>query len=161
MAPFNLIVPYLYIGGKDAMNQDIKFDTIINCTPNLPFPSYCKNCIRIPVKNNTKDCGKFFDIITKTNVLEQIHSNIQNKKTVLIHCVGGMHRSCTLAACYFMKYSNMNVNQSMAFVKSKRRVAFNPVYHLICVIQSYYNYLHPNPNPNPKPNPKPKEIKNK
>lgn len=39
---YSLIVPYLYIGGKDAMNQDIKFDTIINCTPNVPFPSYCK-----------------------------------------------------------------------------------------------------------------------
>jgi hypothetical protein len=92
---YSLIVPYLYIGGKDAMNQDIKFDTIINCTPNLPFPSYCKNCIRVPVNNNTNNCGKFFDIITKTNVLEQIHSNIQNKKQFLFivweECTGLAH----------------------------------------------------------------------
>jgi hypothetical protein len=146
MAPYyNLITPYLYIGGKDAMNQDIKFDTIINCTRSLSFPSYCKNCIRVPVKNKTKDCVNFFDIITKTNILEQIHSSIQNKKTVLIHCMGGMHRSCSLAACYFMKYNNMNIKDSMAFVKEKRSVAFKPVYNLFCVIQSYYNYLHPKP----------------
>ena len=143
MAPiYNLIIPYLYIGGKDAMYQDIKFDTIINCTPNFPSPSYCNNCIRVPVNNSTKDCRKFFDIITKTDVLEQIHNSIQNKKTVLIHCMEGMHRSCSLAACYFMKYHNMNVKDSIYRVKSKRPVAFNPVYQVFCVIQLYYNYLH-------------------
>ena len=140
---YNLIIPYLYIGGKDAMYQDIKFDTIINCTPNVPFPNYCKNCIRIPVNNSKKDCNKFFDIITKTDVLQQIHDSIQNKKTVLIHCMEGMHRSCSLAACYFMKYHNMNVKDSIYRVKSKRPVAFNAVYKVFCVIQFYYNYLHP------------------
>ena len=73
--------------------------------------------------------------------MEQIHNSIQNKKTVLVHCQMGMHRSCSLAACYFMKYYNMNIKDSMAFVKSKRHVAFNPVYKLFCVIQLYYNYL--------------------
>ena len=147
MAPiYSLIIPYLYIGGKNAVNHDIKFDTIINCTPNVPFPSYCKNCIRVPVNNSKKDCNKFFNIITKTDVLQQIHNSIQNKKTVLIHCMEGMHRSCSLAACYFMKYNNMNVKESMAFVKSKRHIAFNPVYNLICVVEMYYNYLHPKPN---------------
>jgi hypothetical protein len=142
---YNLIIPYLYIGGKKGVNHDIKFDTIINCTPNFPSPSYCNNCIRVPVNNSTKDCRKFFDIITKTDVLEQIHNSIQNKKTVLIHCMEGMHRSCSLAACYFMKYHNMNVIDSMVFVKSKRPVAFNAVYKVFCVIQLYYNYLHPTP----------------
>jgi hypothetical protein len=151
MAPFyNLIIPYLYIGGQKAINHDIKFDTIINCTPNVPSPNYCKNCIRVPVNNSKKDCQKFFNIIIKTDVLEQIHNSIQNKKTVLINCMEGMHRSCSLAACYFMKYNNMDIKESMVFVKSKRNVAFKPVYNVFCVIQMYYNYLHP----------KPKEINN-
>ena len=58
-----------------------------------------------------------------------------------------MHRSCSLAACYFMKYYNMNVKDSMVFVKSKRPVAFNPVYKVFCVIEMYYNYLHPTLKP--------------
>jgi enamine deaminase RidA (YjgF/YER057c/UK114 family) len=115
----------LYVGGKTGMHQDIKFDLIVNCTPNLPCPNYCKNCIRIPVNNSKKDCNKFFNIITKTDVLEQIHTTIQNKKTVLVHCMEGMHRSCSLTACYLMKYKNMNVKDAMAFVKNKRSVAFN------------------------------------
>jgi hypothetical protein len=150
MPPYSLIIPYLYIGGKNAMNKDIKFDTIINCTPNVPFPNYCKNCIRISVNNSKKDCNKFFDIIIKTDVLQQIHNSIENKKTVLIHCMEGMHRSCSLAACYFMKYHNMNIKESMTFVKSKRHVAFNPVYQVFCVIEMYYNYLHPKQKPNLK-----------
>ena len=146
MAPvYNLIVPYLYIGGQKALNSDIKFDTIINCTPNVPFPNYCKNCIRIPVNNSKKDCNNLFNIIITTDVLNQIHNSIKNKKTVLINCMEGMHRSCSLAVCYFMKYHNMNVKDSMVFVKSKRPVAFNPVYKVFCVIQLYYNYLHPTP----------------
>lgn len=143
--PYNKIIDYLYVGGKKAVYQDIKFDTIINCTTNVPCPSYCKNCIRVPVSNSKKDCNKFFNIITKTDVLQQIHNSIKNKKTVLIHCQEGMHRSCTLTACYFMKYNNMNIKQAMTFVKSKRHVAFNPQYNLYCVIESYYNYLHPKP----------------
>jgi hypothetical protein len=139
--PYNLIIPYLYIGGKNAIYLDIKFDTIINCTPDVPCANYCKNCIRVPVRQSTKDCITFFNIITKTDVLEQIHTSIQNKKTVLIHCQMGMHRSCSLAACYFMKYHKMNIKESMAFVKRKRLIAFNPVYKLFCVIQMYYNYL--------------------
>jgi hypothetical protein len=142
---YNLIIPYLYIGGKNAMTSDIRFSTIINCTPNVPCPNYCKNCIRIPVGNSKKDCNKFFNIITKTDVLHQIHTSIQKKIPVLIHCMEGMHRSCTLAACYFMKYNNMNIKDAMAFVKSKRSVAFNRVYNLFCVIQMYYNYLHSKP----------------
>ncbi len=146
MAPiYNLIIPYLYIGGKNAMNEDIKFDTIINCTPDVTCPSYCKNCIRIPVRNKTKDCDNFFDIITKTDVLQQIHTSIQNKKTVLINCQHGMHRSCSLAACYFMKYHNMNIKESMAFIKEKRYVAFRPVYKVFDVVKMYYDYLHQTP----------------
>ena len=144
MAPvYNLIIPYLYIGGQKAINHDIKFDTIINCTPNIPCPNYCKNSIRVPVNNRKKDCQKFFDIITKTDVLQQIHDSIQNKKTVLIHCQEGMHRSCSLAVCYFMKYYNMNIKDSMVYVKRKRNVAFKPVYNVFYVINLYYNYLHP------------------
>jgi hypothetical protein len=146
MAPFyNIIIPYLYIGGKNAVNHDIKFDTIINCTPDVPCASYCNNFIRIPVINSSNNCKKFFNIITQTNVLEEIHTSIQNKKTVLIHCIEGMHRSCSLAACYFMKYNNMNIKDSMAFIKEKRNVAFNPKYNVFCVIEMYYNYLHPSP----------------
>lgn len=144
-AVYNVIIPHLYIGGKDAMNHDIKFDIIINCTTNAPCPNYCKNCIIIPVSNSTKDCNKFFNIIIKTDVLQQIHNSILNKKNVLINCMEGMHRSCTLAACYFMKYHKMNIKDAMAFIKSKRSVAFNRVYNLFCVIQMYYNYLHPPP----------------
>jgi hypothetical protein len=143
--PYNLIIPYLYIGKKDGLYKDIKFDTVINCTPNVPCANYCKNFIKIPVSNSTKDCNKFFNIIIKTDVLQQIHNSIQNKKTVLIHCMEGMHRSCTIAACYFMKYHNMNIKDSMVFIKSKRPVAFNRVYNLFCVIQMYYNHLHPTP----------------
>ena len=152
MAPYSLIIPGLYIGGKNAMYQDIKFDTIINCTTNVQCPDYCKNCIIIPVNNSKKDCNKFFNIITKTtNVLEKIHTSIKEGKKVLVHCMEGMHRSCSLVACYFMKYYNMNIKQSMAFVKSKRRIAFSPVYNVFCVIEMYYNYLHPTPKQIDKP----------
>jgi hypothetical protein len=143
--PYSKIIDYLYVGGRNAYYQDIKFDTIINCTPNVECPSYCKKCIRVSVNNSKKDCNKFFNIITQTDVLQQVRNSIKNKKTVLINCMEGMHRSCTLAACYFMKYNNMSIKEAMAFVKSKRHVAFNPKYNLFCVIESYYNYLHPKP----------------
>jgi hypothetical protein len=161
--PYSNIIPGLYVGGKTGMYQDIKFGTIINCTPNVPFANYCKNSIRIPVNNSKKDCNKFFNIIIKTDVLQQIHTSIQNKTLVLIHCMEGMHRSCTLAVCYLMKYKNMSIKEAMAFVKSKRSVAFNRVYNLFCVIEMYSNFLHPAPKqpnnvPNNVPNKQPNNI---
>jgi len=158
--PYSSILEYLYVGGKNGMYQDIKFGTIINCTPNLPCPNYCKHCIRIPVNNSTKDCNKFFNIITQTDVLQQVHSSIQNKHPVLIHCMEGMHRSCTLAVCYLMKYKNMSIKEAMVFVKSKRSVAFNRVYNLYCVIEKYYNFLHPAPKQIDKIAIKEKDVNN-
>ena len=140
---FDLITDTLYIGDENAVkNNASNFDLIINTSNSVKCPS-APECMFFPIANSEGDVLKYFNLIKTTGVIEKIRSFIQNKKKVLINCTQGMHRSCTMAACYYMKYNNMNVDQVMKFLKSKRKVAFNPVYRLRGVLDLYFKSLRP------------------
>lgn len=140
---FDLITDFIYIGDENAVkNSASNFDLVVNTSNAVKCPT-APECIFFPVNNSEKDVQKYFNLIQSTEIIEKIRSFVLNKKKVLINCTQGMHRSCTMAACYYMKYNNMNVDQAMKFIKSKRRIAFNPVYRLRGVLDLYFKYLHP------------------
>ena len=53
-------------------------------------------------------------------VLDWMHSLLINKNDIVIHCVGGLGRSGTIAACYFIKYYNLSPEQSIELVRRFR-----------------------------------------
>jgi protein-tyrosine phosphatase len=53
-----------------------------------------------------------------------IFSNIENKRSVLVHCSMGIQRSCTVVACYLIKYYKMTPGEAIKCIKSKRPIAF-------------------------------------
>jgi protein-tyrosine phosphatase len=124
---YHEIINYLYNGNSNSLKcEDIQFTTIVNCTKDIPFPSYCKpeNCIRIPINDNPDECQQLLYILNENNVLEKINNSIINKEPVLVHCSAGMQRSCAVVACYLMKYYNLDPNTAILHIQSRRPIAF-------------------------------------
>jgi Dual specificity phosphatase, catalytic domain len=122
---FSEIIPGLYVGNEHSgRNSGNQFDLVVNCTPEVPFHRECKKTIRIPVGDDPIEVTNMYKYIADTRVLEQMHQNIQNYQSVLVHCHQGISRSCTIVACYLIKYQNMSPAQAIHFIKMKRNIAF-------------------------------------
>ena len=57
---------------------------------------------------------------------------------VLVHCYAGMQRSCAVVACYLIRYHNMNPQEAINFIKSKRSIAFAGRVNFIKTIEEFY-----------------------
>ena len=45
---------------------------------------------------------------------------------MLVHCAAGMQRSAAVVAMYLIATQNATADQAMAFIRSKREIAFVP-----------------------------------
>ena len=154
--PYDEILPNLYLGSVKAfeikyeidkqtnkyesISHNISFDTIVNLIKPTTMSDNtipkCKTFIRIPINDNSDDNDKLLTEIQDTRVLEIIHSSLMKKENVLVHCFAGMSRSCTLVACYLIKYCNMGINESIEYIKSKRPIAFFGGVHFMKTLQN-------------------------
>lgn len=142
--PYDGIVANIFIGGEYAAKTfGHQFELLVNCAASLSCPPNHKNCIHLPVHQNEKFAKFYFDMIHETGVLDRIHAHVLRNEPVLIYCIQGMHRSCTLVACYLMKYHNLNVEQVIKFIKTNRPIAFNPVYNLLETMHLFFRHIHP------------------
>ena len=121
----NLIINNLYLGNKKAIySNEILYSLVVNVTSDVPFDNICKNNIRISIQDDPLEYNKLYNLIEENKILEQIHKHLINIENVLIHCHMGMQRSCAVVACYLIKYHNLEINEAIEFIKSKRSIAF-------------------------------------
>ena|SRR3990167_2777009 len=52
-----------------------------------------------------------------------IHSHRKNKQNVVVNCAQGKSRSSTVVIAYIMVVNNMNFQEALAYVRSKRSIA--------------------------------------
>jgi protein-tyrosine phosphatase len=123
--PYNIIIPHLYIGNIDSLENSRLFNLIVNCTTHIPETG-TNPTIRIPIYDDTTENKKLLIHVKNTGVLEKIHLSIIKKQNVLVHCHAGMQRSCAVVGMYLMKYYNMNLENVIKFIRSKRSIAFYP-----------------------------------
>lgn len=143
---YNEVIPYLYIGNKYSTTDVYLFDLIINCTPDLPFPPeaiqkiYKQEYIRIPIKDDSFEAERLYNILEKQNILDTITKYISQNKNVLIHCNMGQQRSCAVCACYLLKYINVDISISDVIenIKKKRPMAFFGGINFIDTISRYF-----------------------
>ncbi|HMV41931.1 MAG TPA: isochorismatase family protein [Leptospiraceae bacterium] len=60
------------------------------------------------------------DFITLDKNLKWMHEILSKKQNVLIHCVGGLGRSGTVAACYLIRYYGLSAKDAIAHVRKYR-----------------------------------------
>ncbi len=70
------------------------------------------------------------DIITEFyRLVPIIHTELSNNRGVLVFCMYGRSRSCSLVAAYLIKHWNMTTEDALQFIKDKRsQISPNPNY---------------------------------
>lgn len=128
------IVPGVFVGDAiSARHQNHK-----NVIKRVVNAGQLKNIANVPADDylciNIEDSGTYEDLLAFMDAVEP------QKKPVLIHCQLGVSRSCSLAVVYLLaKRICTTVNEAIAFVRSKRRVAFiNRKYYYKEVIEDWH-----------------------
>ena len=140
--PVDEIIEYLFVGNAKSLELLKKYDMIVNCTKDINFPThYNTKCIRLSVNDNPDECKKFLYEINNTCVLEHIEYHIRNKQSILVHCSMGIQRSCALVACYLIRYYRWTPTEAIAYIKTKRPIAFFGQCNFLQTIDEYYLHL--------------------
>ncbi len=127
----NLIIPNLWLGALSSSCNREKLkensiETIISAiygsTASFPFDFDYERAALLDTESE--------DILTEINrLLPIIHENIQEGKGVLVHCMYGKSRSCTIVAAYLIQYLDMTAEESLKFILEKRpQIDPNPGY---------------------------------
>ena len=141
---YDEIIKNLFIGNKlSADNYSDNFSLVVNCSKDIPFSNKCKQAIRIPVNDDGEDINALLHYMLNTNALEQIHNKLTNNEPVLIHCFAGMQRSCSVVACYLIKYYSVTPQQAIDFIKSKRRIAFFGNVNFMTALATFWEKVGP------------------
>ena len=118
------VINNLCVGSANSVSSIIHFSLVVNCTKNIPFPKYETKCIRVPIDDSPENTNLFIEYIQGQRILEKIHDALTNNQRVLVHCYAGINRSCSLVACYLVKYQNMTANEAVSFLQTRHCDAF-------------------------------------
>ncbi|XP_039923106.1 cyclin-dependent kinase inhibitor 3 isoform X3 [Hirundo rustica] len=80
--------------------------------------------------------GNAPDIATCCKVLEELRTCLENKQKTMIHCYGGLGRSCLVAACLLLQLSDTLTPQQV--IESLRNLRGSGAIQTI----KQYNFLH-------------------
>ena len=71
-------------------------------------------------RSNLKDIEEEDILPEIEKMVPIIHEELKKEKGVLVSCVKGRSRSCTIVAGYLIKYHNMTTDEALNFIKNKR-----------------------------------------
>lgn len=137
------ILPFLYLGSQvDAMNQELlKNHNItyeLNVSTTCPKPDFIQDShfLRIPVNDNYSD--KLLPHFPKAiNFLDKVR---ESSGCVLVHCLGGISRSATVAIAYIMQHMKMTSDDAYRYVKGKR-ATISPNFNFLGQLLEYEKQL--------------------
>ena len=138
MSSYNEIVNKLSLGSASALIHQGMFALIVNCTKSLIG---APGSVRVPIDDDESECDNLIKRLRETNVLERINDALSKGQSVLVHCYAGVQRSCAVVACYLIRYHQMTPESAIAFIKSKREVAFDDAPTFLAAIETFYETL--------------------
>ena len=116
------ILPGFWLGdirscsNSDHMKEhdiDVIISCYLGCSATFPYDfKYEKADLRDIENENILD-----DI---ERLVPDIHKYLNEKQSVLVHCIAGRSRSTSVVAAYLMKYKNMSKDEALEFIKDKR-----------------------------------------
>lgn len=111
------ILPHLYLGDYVAGNTESITQTmklIINISNQLPLKTSVET-ININIEDDPNE-----NISNFITICEYVHDKIIKNEKVLVYCMNSVSRSVAFLILYIIRYNNMNYNNALELLKSKR-----------------------------------------
>ena len=133
--PADEILPGLYLGSRyAALNGEYlaskRIVSVFNCTKNILFDSSIKRQFRVPVDDSLEQPDirnlELWSYELVYRIAAEYRLARKNDNAVLIHCAAGMQRSAASVAMYLIATQGMTTDQAVAYIRSKRSIAFQP-----------------------------------
>lgn len=77
-------------------------------------------------------------------IVDEIRAQMMKGVTVLVHCHAGIQRSATIIAAYIMKYEGLNIERTIAYMKSKKPDVFLGGVNFISCLEQFQESLNTN-----------------
>lgn len=118
----NVIINNLWLGALSSScnreklkehNIETIVSAIYGSTASYPFDFDYERAPLLDIENE--------DIIQEFyKILPIIRENLNSGKGVLVHCMYGKSRSCSIVAAYLIQYHNMSSEDALTYILSKR-----------------------------------------
>lgn len=121
----NQILPFLYLGGVDAVADaecvvERGIRAVVCCLRDFEFPakdlSKDLEYHRVDVEDISREPIELFF----PEATEFIHSWVSREKPVLVHCRAGVSRSASVVMAYLMTYQSYSLHDAFFLVRSRR-----------------------------------------
>jgi len=125
------ILPNVWLGNLRAA-QDETFlknagiQVVFNATKDAPFHSSIRRRYRVPVDDNLQDTEIRNMELWSYEIVYKMMKEYKEGRPMLVHCHAGMQRSPAIVAMFLMALFRMGVDQSKAYIKQRRPIAFYP-----------------------------------
>ncbi len=123
---FDEITPKLWLGGAPHYARDYQFLLDNGITAVLNIRAEREDDVRLYQKHDiTYQQLKVLDVTVPSEEMIDagvafVRQQIEDGRTVLVHCAKGRGRSATILAAYLMRYENMSFEQANQTMKSIR-----------------------------------------
>jgi hypothetical protein len=133
--PADEIIPGLWLGSRYAAQnpeymKEKKIRAVFNCTKDIPFDSSIPRQYRVPVDDSLQEPDIRNLELWSYEIVYKISNEMRQAEaegtSVLVHCAAGMQRSAASVAIYLIAIKGMKTDEAVAYIKSKRSIAFHP-----------------------------------
>ena len=137
------VLPGLWLGNRYAaldqswINQK-GIKSVFNCTKDIPFLPTVQRRYRVPVDDNLQPDEIRNLELWAYEIVYKMAREYQTGQPVLVHCAAGMQRSAASIALFLIATRNMNPQEAIQFIRSKRRIAFFPTANFRPALEGFY-----------------------
>lgn len=141
------IIPGVWLGNLRAA-QDETFlknagiKVVFNCTKDAPFHPSIKRQYRVPVDDNLEEEEIRNMELWSYEIVYKLMNEYKQNRPILIHCHAGMQRSPAVTAMFLMVLYKMGVDQSKAYIRQRRPIAFYPSANFERAMRGFERSLH-------------------
>lgn len=131
---YSEIVPGLHLGDAGFVYEipASTFNLIVNCCPEISCSYEDDACLKesilyLKFLDRKEENQRLIKLLDQTQVLNKIHTALQENKRVMVHCAMGQQRSPTIIVCYLVRFYEMygfNIQDAMELVQRLRPGTF-------------------------------------
>ena len=123
------IIPHLWLGNAKAAHdeqflKEQNIQVVFNCSKDIPFHSSIRRRYRVPVDDNLQPEEIRNLELWSYEIVYKLNNEYKEGRPILVHCAAGMQRSPAVVAMFLIAMAGMTHEQAMAFIQSKRPIAF-------------------------------------